>query len=344
MIPHGGNIARLRQRYPDAPEPSIDLSTGINPFPYPLRSIPDTAYTRLPEDVHIRKLKEAAAAAYGVRDPASIAVAPGTQILISSLPRLLAGLRPTTQVAIRAPTYGEHAAAWSTAGAAVREGAETDVLESGDVAILCNPNNPDGRTMSRQEIVALQARRARRGGCLIVDEAFAEFDRADASAAPAVPQPGLIVLRSFGKAYGLAGVRLGFLIGEPAVVRQVGEGLGPWPVSGVAIHLATAALGDTAWRAATGDRLAAAGSRFDSLLSKRGLEPVGGTALFRLVRHERAPAIADALGRAGILVRDFPERTDWLRFGLPPDEAAWARLDAALGDGVAAAGRAGSGK
>ena len=326
MIPHGGDLSRLRQRFPDAPEPLIDLSTGINPFSYPLPAIPDTAYTRLPERAQIRRLKEAAAGAYGARDPELIAVAAGTQLLISTLPRLL----PAAQVSVLAPTYGEHAAVWSAAGAAVVHGAGPEVLQSGDVAVLCNPNNPDGRRLDAAAIETLQSQRARRGGRLIVDEAFAEFGDAHLSAVSLVPLPGLIVLRSFGKAYGLAGVRLGFLIAERAVVARVEQALGPWPVSGVATHLACMALNDAAWRQATAGRLAAAGDRLDSLLAEYGLESVGRTSLFRLVRHEKAPAVADALGRAGILVREFPDRPDWLRFGLPPDEAAWARLENAL--------------
>ncbi len=326
MIHHGGELSFLRQRYPDAPEPLVDLSTGINPFPYPVPPIPETAYTRLPEAVHIRTLKKAAAAAYGARDADMVAVAPGTQILISSLPRLF----PAQRVAIRSPTYGEFAPVWDAAGANVVQGAGTEVLEEGDVAILCNPNNPDGRGLDPGQVLELQVRRARAGGCLIVDEAFAEFSEANRSVVPALPRQGLIVLRSFGKAYGLAGLRLGFLIAEPEIAGRVEEALGPWPVSGIAIHAAVKALGDEVWRQETADRLARAGERLDSLLSSHGLEAVGGTSLFRLVRHDRASAIAAALGRAGILVRDFPERSDWLRFGMPPDGPAWQRLEAAL--------------
>ena len=327
MIEHGGQLSRLRRRYPQAPEPLIDLSTGINPRSYPLPPIPGTAYTRLPEEVHIRRLKEAAAAAYGARDPDLVAVAPGTQLLISSLPRIL----PAARVSVLSPGYGEHAAVWAAAGAAVTEGSGLDALAGGDVAVLCNPNNPDGRAFDPRAIVAFAGRQ---GGRLIVDEAFAEFAEAGLSAVPALPRPGLIVLRSFGKAYGLAGLRLGFLIAEPAVVRRVEAALGPWPVSGVAIHLACAALADEGWRRDAGDWLAGEGARLDALLAARGLAAVGGTSLFRLVRHDDAAAVAEALGRAGILVRDFAERPDWLRFGLPPDETAWSRLEAALGGGA----------
>ena len=186
MIPHGGNLSRLRRRYPDAPEPLIDLSTGINPYSYPLPEIPETAYTRLPEEVQIRRLKETAAAAYRAGDPDMIAVAPGTQLLISILPRVL----PAARVAILSPTYGEHAAVWTAAGSKVLEGDTPEVLDSGDVAVLCNPNNPDGRVLAPQDIAALQARRERRGGRLIVDEAFAEFGEAQFERGSGCPATG----------------------------------------------------------------------------------------------------------------------------------------------------------
>ncbi len=326
MIRHGGQLSLLRRRYPGAPEPPIDLSTGINPFPYPLPPIPETAYTRLPEDAQICQLKETAARAYGARAADLVAVVPGTQLLISCLPRIL----PARRVSILSPTYGEHAAVWSAAGSDVAEDPSPAVLEEGDVAVLCNPNNPDGRAFGAGALLSLQERRARRGGRLIVDEAFAEFAEAGLSAVPAVPQAGLMVLRSFGKAYGLAGLRLGFLFAERSVVRRVEEALGPWPVSGAAIHVAGAALDDAAWREETAARLAREGRRLDSLLASHGFEAVGGTSLFRLVRRNDAGAAAAALGRAGILVRDFAERPDWLRFALPPDEVAWTRLAAAL--------------
>ena len=326
MIRHGGQLSLLRQRHPAAPEPLIDLSTGINPFPYKLPPIPEAAYTRLPEETHIRDLREAAAAAYGVHDAEHVAVAAGTQLLISSLPRMF----PAARVSVLAPTYGEHAAVWAAAGAGVNEVSALAALEDGDVAVLCNPNNPDGRAFEAGAIAELAARKARRGGRLIVDEAFAEFAEAGLSVAPLVPLPGLMLLRSFGKAYGLAGLRLGFLVAEQEVVGRVARALGPWPVSGVAIHVACRALADTGWRRQTAQRLARAGARLDALLARYGLEAVGGTSLFRLVRHRNAPAVADALGRAGILVRDFDEQPDWLRFALPPDEEAWSRLEAAL--------------
>ncbi|MCY4550159.1 MAG: threonine-phosphate decarboxylase CobD [Defluviicoccus sp.] len=329
MIRHGGQLSLLRDRYPEAPEPLIDLSTGINPFSYKLPPIPETAYTRLPEEAHTGRLREAAASAYGARGPEFVAVASGTQLLISSLPRMF----PAARVSVLSPTYGEHAAVWAAAGAGVAEVSTLQALEDGDVAVLCNPNNPDGRAFDAAAIGELAARKARHGGRLIVDEAFAEFAEAGLSAAPLLPRPGLMVLRSFGKAYGLAGLRLGFLVADEDVVDRVARALGPWPVSGVAIHVACRALADSGWRRDTALRLARAGARLDALIADYGLDAVGGTSLFRLVRHGNAPALANSLGRAGILVRGFDERPDWLRFALPPDEDAWSRLEAALATG-----------
>lgn len=333
MVHHGGKLETLRRRFPDAPTPLIDLSTGINPHAYPLPTAPIEAFTRLPEDGEIQRLKEAAAAAYGCADPDMVAVAPGTQILISTLPRLF----PADTVAILSPTYGEHAAAWSQAGAAVTEVSSLEcdaaVNDGAAAVVLCNPNNPDGRIVDPETLLAFRDERAAAGGMLFVDEAFAEFSEAALSVAPRMSptrDDGIVVFRSFGKAYGLAGVRLGFLIAHPARIEQVDRMLGPWPVSGLAIRVADAALRDTAWRQETGQRLARATRRLDRLLTDRGLTILGGTSLFRLARHPEAPAIQEDLCRAGILVRDFPERPTWLRFGLPDDQAQWTRLAAAL--------------
>jgi len=326
MIHHGGRLEALRKRFPDAPEPLIDLSTGINPFSYPIPTIPPEAYTRLPEEGQIRELKEAAATAYRCRDPDLIAVAPGTQLLISSLPRVL----PSDHVSVLSPTYAEHAASWSNAGAEVSAITSLDDVPEHGTVVWCNPNNPDGRSVPAADLVARQQTRANQGGLMVVDEAFAEFAEANLSAAENMPQRGLILLRSFGKAYGLAGVRLGFMIAERHIVQRVEEALGPWPVSGISIHIAKAALGDNAWRSTMACRLTRECTALDDLLTSFGFALVGGTSLFRLVRHEEASEVAEKLAQAGILVREFPENPHRLRFGLPPDEMARKRLRKAL--------------
>lgn len=323
VILHGGDLDAARAAFPGAPEPWIDLSTGINPWPYPLPPIPPDAWTRLPARNAEAELRAAAAACYGVPSAETVAAASGSQALIQLLPRL----RAPGRVAVRVPTYAEHAAGWAAAGHEVAEVSGLDGADA-DVLVLVNPNNPDGRTLSVAALLALAERQAARGGWLVVDEAFADGEPSG-SVAPFAGTPGLIVLRSFGKFFGLAGLRLGIALAEPGLAAVLRAAVGPWAVSGPGLSVATAALTDEGWIAATRLRLRAEAAALDRLLVATGLSVVGGTSLFRLVAHDRAPDLYRALGEAGILVRRFERRTDWLRLGLPADEDARLRLRAA---------------
>ncbi len=325
-LPHGGDLGVARKLFPAAPEPFVDLSTGINPFPYPLPPLDPTAFTRLPAPAAVERLAAMAAAAYGAPSAAHVAAAAGVQTL---LPHVYA-LAPRGRAAVLAPTYAEHARVAALAGHQVREATEIADLAGADLAILVNPNNPDGRRVARHDLLALADALA--PGLLVVDEAFMDVAPADASLAPDVGRPNLVVLRSFGKFFGLAGVRLGFALAAPQLAARLRAGLGPWAVSGPALAIGTAALADAAWIASTRDHLAAAAQRLDDQLVAAGLDVVGGTALFRLVHTPNAADVFDRLGRAGIFVRRFAEQPAWLRFGLPGDEAAWQRLIKALAE------------
>jgi cobalamin biosynthetic protein CobC len=320
---HGGALDRAIARFGGARRDWVDLSTGINPWPYPIPALSADAWTRLPDEGALDALATAARAFYGAPAEAALAVAPGSQALIQLLPRLL----PPTEVAVVGPTYAEHARCWALAGHRVRvvDGAEAD----GAVLVLVNPNNPDGRSWSPAELSALAERQAARGGLLVVDEAFAEVVP-EGSAVPHAGVPGLVILRSFGKFFGLAGLRLGFAFGPAELIRRLNAAFGPWAVAGPALEIGRAALSDAAWTAATRARLRSAARALDAVLSAAGLDPVGGTDLYRLVRVPSAGRLADRLGRHHILVRRFDDRPDWLRFGLPPDDAAATRLRAAL--------------
>lgn len=319
-IIHGGNLTEALRRYPQAPAPLIDLSTGINPVPYPHAPLPPGAFTRLPDPASVLTLQAAAARAYGVADPAMLVAAPGTQVLISLLPRLL----PQPAIAVLGPTYAEHAAAWRLPGTRVHDATEIGELTHHRAAVLCNPNNPDGRRWSPGHLAGLAARL----DLLVIDEAFADFEPG-VSAAALAGMPNLLILRSFGKAYGLAGIRLGFAIAAVPVAAMIRDAIGPWAVSGPAIAIAGAALADTAWARSAARRLRQDAARLDAALADAGCEPAGGTSLFRLVRTPDAAGLAEFLGRQGILVRSFAERPGLLRFGIPaPDE--WDRVLAAL--------------
>ncbi|MEH3119095.1 MAG: threonine-phosphate decarboxylase CobD [Methylorubrum populi] len=315
-IPHGGDLDAARRLFPGAPEPWIDLSTGINPVPYPLPPLEASALRRLPSPADLARLKSAAAAAYGAPGPDHVAAAPGTQILIGMLPRLV----PTARVAVVGPTYAEHAAAWIRSGHAVRVVDDPAAAEGAEVVVAVSPNNPDGRVFSPEAL------RPAAGGLAVLDQAFADFEAVD----PAVPRPGLVVLRSFGKTYGLAGLRLGFALAEPALVRRIEAALGPWAVSGPAIAAGCAALADADWRREAAAARARDAARLDRMIARAGGRILGGTALFRTATFADAPALFRRLGEAGISVRRFPEAPERLRFGLPPDKAAWCRLSRVL--------------
>lgn len=324
---HGGDLGRARALFPEAPEPWIDLSTGINPIPYPLPALPLSLWQRLPAGEDEAALLTAARNAYRVPAKAGIVAAPGTQILIDLLPRVVPNLVRAGPVAVLGPTYAEHALAWRKMGATVVDATTPAETDEAATVVVVNPNNPDGRLLSVSDLTALAARCAARGGLLVVDEAFCDFTPA-ASLVPALP-PATLVLRSFGKTYGLAGVRLGFAIGEAAVVNALREAMGPWAVAGPALAIGAQALADADWLARTGAARAADAARLDALLAPRG-EIIGGTALFRLLATPDAPALFAHLGRRGLYVRRFQADPTRLRFGLPGDAPGWARLEAAL--------------
>jgi cobalamin biosynthetic protein CobC len=325
-IRHGGDPAALARAFPDAPRPWLDLSTGINPLPWPVGPIPPASWARLPLPGELATLRDVAAAAYGAPGAAFVAPAPGTQILIGLLPRL----RPPGRVAVVGRTYGEHAPAWRAAGHRVATVPSVDRTDGADVVVVVNPNNPDGRTVEPAVLLAVAADLAERGGLLVVDEAFADV-RPDVSVASAAGRPGLVVLRSFGKFHGLAGLRLGFALSDAATTGAILAALGPWAVSGPALHLGSAALADADWTVATRVRLGADAARLDGIVRRAGAAVLGGTDLFRLVRVADGASWIRRLGAAGIHVRVFDEVPDEIRFGLPGPAADWRRLAAALG-------------
>jgi cobalamin biosynthetic protein CobC len=334
---HGGDLARARTLFPDAPQPWIDLSTGINPIPYPLPPLPLSLWQRLPGAGEEAALLAAARTAYRVPSEAGIVAAPGTQILIDLLPRVLPALVAAGSVAVLGPTYAEHALAWRKAGAEVSEPTTLTDMVAAATVVVVNPNNPDGRCLSLADLATLAVRCAARGGMLIVDEAFADFTP-ESSLLPVLP-PATIVLRSFGKTYGLAGVRLGFAIGEAAPMAALLAAMGPWAVAGPALAIGVQALADTEWLAEAGAARAADAARLDALLAPLG-RIVGGTTLFRLLATPQAPALFAHLGRHGLYVRRFQNEASWLRFGLPGDASAWERLEAALSSAVLRSKRA----
>ena len=323
---HGGDLGAARRLFPGAPEPFIDLSTGINPYPYPVPRVAAELFARLPAPADVQALARAAARAYGAPSEAHVVPVPGTQIVLPTVARLA----PPGRAAVLSPGYAEHGRAAALAGHKVEAVSRLDDCGDATLVILANSNNPDGRLFARSDLLALAADLRRRGGLLVIDEAFMDVARPGLSLAPDVAGGNVIVLRLFGKFFGLAGLRLGFVIAAPPLGRKIAAALGPWAVSGPAIAVGTQALADTLWIERTCVRLDKSAQRLDAMLADLALPLVGGTSLFRLVQTPAANALFQHLGEAGIWVRAFPENANWLRFGLPGNEAGWKRLKAAL--------------
>lgn len=325
-IAHGGGIAAAAARHGGRPEDWLDLSTGINPNPVALPPVDIAAWHRLPDSHRQEAARLAAAGYYGTVGALPLPV-PGTQSVIQLLPRLVPATR---RVAVLSPTYGEYARVLGNAGLAVDRVASPDaVTPAHGLVVVVNPNNPDGRLLARDALLELHDRVGADGGVLVVDEAFGDMDPRESLAGFAgAGRPGLVVFRSFGKFFGLAGLRLGFVIGAPATLDRMEDWLGPWAVSGPALAIATQLMaGDTA---AIRTTIEARKSALDRVLAEAGLPVVGGTALFSLVERADAAAIHARLCRHHILVRPFDYDPCWLRFGLSPDVAGDARLAAAL--------------
>ncbi|KAB1079607.1 threonine-phosphate decarboxylase CobD [Methylobacterium soli] len=322
-IAHGGDLDAARRLFPGAPEPWLDLSTGINPVPYPCPPLEASLFRRLPSGADLAALRRAAAAAYGPA-PDAVVPAPGTQILIETIPRLM----QPSRVAVVGPTYAEHAAAWIRGGHAVATVPDLRQAEDAEVVVVVNPNNPDGIVHSVHDLFRVAERLSARGGLLVVDEAFADLEPIE-SLGPRL-RPGLVVLRSFGKTYGLAGIRLGFALAEPAFAARLTAALGPWAVSGPALAIGRAALSDESWRRAAAAARQADAARLDRMIGRAGGRPVGGTALFRTADFPCGISMFRRLGEAGIYVRRFESAPDRLRFGLPADKAEWCRLSRIL--------------
>lgn len=322
---HGGDLAAAAARYGVPRGEWLDLSTGINPNPYPVPAFAPEIWGALPDAALFDRLNAAARQGYGVAARARIVAAPGTQALIQWLPRLI----PAKTVAIVAPTYAEHAAAWRACGATVREVATIEEGDDADVLLVVNPNNPDGRCYEPLDLLRRAEARGPAGRTIVVDEAFCDVTP-DMSIAAKAGIPGLVVLRSFGKFFGLAGARLGFAICAPDFGDRLAAAMGPWAVSGPAAAVGARALADDAWIAQTRQHLRHMTARLDDLLAETGLTVLGGTDLFRLTHFDAALPLYHGLAKRGVLTRAFAVNPKWLRFGLPADEAAFDRFATAL--------------
>ncbi|MBY5589738.1 threonine-phosphate decarboxylase [Rhizobium leguminosarum] len=337
-IAHGGGITAAAAAFGGRPEDWLDLSTGINPCPVALPDIPARAWHRLPDRHLVDEARRAARDHYGSGEILPLPV-PGTQSVIQLLPRLVEDDRIAVtdkriavtdkRIAVVSPTYGEYARAFASAGFAVDAVGDIATIGGGHrLAIVVNPNNPDGLIWPTDTLIALHDRMKAAGGILVVDEAFGDTDPALSLASCAPQLSNLIIFRSFGKFFGLAGLRLGFAIARGDILARFEDWLGPWAVSGPALSIAGSLLRSDV--SAICSRINERCTGLHAVLKGAGLRMAGGTALFTLVADARAGDIYTHLCRHHILVRKFDYAPDWLRFGLPPDPAADRRLGEAL--------------
>ena len=324
-LSHGGAIDHMRMAFPEAPEPWIDLSTGINPWPYPIDGIDLSVLHQLPLQTAFAGCRSAMASAFGAPED-SVVPGPGSELLIRLLPTVVA----PRHVAILSPAYGDHALVWMRAAERVSEiDGFAPIPEEVDVLVLCNPGYVDGQVYAHERLEGLRSELASRGGWLIVDEAYADLNPA-ASVARWGGRGGLIVLRSGGKFFGLPGVRIGALIAPAAIREAIAERLGVWCVSSLALCIARKAYADLGWQTMTRARLRRAGRRLDAILAGAGFPRVRGTDLYRVIETPSAPETWLKLAQQGIYVRRFTWSDRHLRIGLPRDRAAELRLVRAL--------------
>lgn len=314
---HGGNLDAAMARFGGAVDDWLDLSTGINPEPYPVPDLSARAWSALPTRADMARLIKAARAAYECST--DIIATNGAQGAIQIIP----GVLNPGRVAVVSPTYNEHQAAFSANGWRVSRVDSPDEAKGFEAAVIVNPNNPDGRRFDRRHIAELAAQVQ----ILIVDESFADTET-DLSLVSGGAQmlDNTVILRSFGKFYGLAGLRLGFAIAQGEVAKHLAEMAGPWPVSGPAIEIASAALVDRAWQDETRQRLQNDAARLDALALRKGWTLVGGTPLFRTFAAPSARQAQNALANHRIWSRVFPYSDHWIRLGLPPRHR-WQQLE-----------------
>ncbi|MGF6725048.1 cobalamin biosynthetic protein CobC [Paraburkholderia sp. GAS41] len=329
-IVHGGNLHAAAQRYGIAYAQWLDLSTGINPHGYPVPPVPAEAWRRLPDEGD--DFAACAAHYYGAPDAQHVLPVAGSQAAIRALPQLL----PRAAVAIAPLTYSEYAPAFERAGhRIVPLDLACDTLPD-DVthAVVVNPNNPTADHLSAAKLLQWHAQLAARGGTLVLDEAFADALPAAASLAAYTDRPGLVVLRSPGKFFGLAGVRAGFVLGEPALLGRLRDLLGAWTVSGPARHAVNAAFKDLVWQSEMRAQLATASARLTRLLQAQRFS-IHSTPLFAWTADPRAVGLHHALASRGIWTRLFPVSAS-VRFGLPGTEHEWLRFEQALSESLSA--------
>ena len=340
FLQHGGQLLSIAEQYNIPAEQWLDLSTGIAPYHYPIPSIPSSVWTQLPQ---ANSALLASAATY-YKCPALLPIN-GSQSVIQRLPQLylhekpsgvnssLGVVRQPSAISVYLPAkgYKEHEKAWRKTGVNIiyyHDIPSAGQLNKHCVVVLINPNNPTGELVSKARVLALLQAVKQRQGLLIVDEAFMDAVQADQSVIAYTQCEHLIVLRSVGKFFGLAGLRLGFVAACDEWLAAIAAEQGPWSVSGPAQYVGQKALNDTTWQQQQRLRLRSQSLRLSQLLKSVFNVQSKGTALFQTIHLANAENIYDKLCRQAVYVR-LTDDERALRFGIPA-ENNFPRLKQAL--------------
>ena len=319
VIKHGGNLREAAQHYHIPLADWIDLSTGINPNGWQPTNIPQSVWQRLPEDND--GLLSAAQAYYNVDNLLAVA---GSQAAIQTLPYC----RSHSQVGIVSPAYAEYDYCWRKAGHEVIAMTVDEVeqhLNSLDVLIVINPNNPDAHLHSLQTLQQWHDQLAQRGAWLIVDEAFMDSTPEHSLFTLNLAKlPNVLVLRSLGKFFGLAGLRLGFIAASPTILQKLQVLQGTWPISHPARWVGKKALLDTQWQCKTRQQLKQHSQQLAQCFYQAGYV-VNSTALFCYLPNKQAKVLQQVFAQQGIWLRYFTQ-PQAIRIGLPNNSKQIERL------------------
>lgn len=324
-LQHGGSLDHMKRVFPSAPAPWLDLSTGINPWPYPLSNIHISDLHHLPTKTSLENCRDAMSAAF-LCPAETILPTPGSEILIRLLPTVL---KPPT-IAVLSPSYNDHTYTWKKAGCSVIQAKNPmEHIDNVDCIILCNPNNPDGRTFDFETLTTLHAAMRKRNGWLILDEAYIDL-YPHLSFTSQAGSNNLIILKSLGKFYGLAGLRLGALIAPQSILEAMSERLGVWSISDLVLNIGAEVYQNSTWKLQTRTHLKNASVRLNTLLSHSGLTIAGSTDLFSFISTPNSHHLWKRLAQEGIYTRRFAWSESHLRIGIPPSDQAETRLANAL--------------
>jgi cobalamin biosynthetic protein CobC len=336
---HGGQLNNVAKLFKRPLNEWLDLSTGISPISYPIPSIPQIIWQQLPQTSN--GLIEAAKRYYGT---GNIITTSGSQAVIARLPSLYLNYtkRLPNKIDVWLPVVGykEHERSWHDAGFNIKRYQNLPTfkdLKLNAIVVVINPNNPTGELHQQHTLKALLKTVESLSGWLIIDEAFMDVITPNQTLIDLSTNKHLFVLRSIGKFFGLAGIRIGFLSAHSMWLLKLQQLSSPWEVNGPAQFIAEQALKDHTWQSAQRKTLIALSIKLEMLLTEtfadstnnclKNIE-VSGCGLFKTLVHPQATEIYQKFCHQGLYVR-LCDENNALRFGIP-DQKQYKTLEKLL--------------